>query len=83
MKEIKENIQTIKTLDELAKLSNYSLINTLTCDPEAKVNGIDHQPRQVFSGHYVLVNPTPIKDPIYISHSKELFKELGFADSLA
>ena len=83
MKEIKENIQTIKTLNDLAKFANYSLINTLTCDPEAKVNGIDHQPRQVFSGHYVLVNPTPIKDSIYISHSKELFKELGFADSLA
>jgi uncharacterized protein YdiU (UPF0061 family) len=29
------------------------------------------------------VNPTPIKDPVYIAHSKNFFRELGFTDSLA
>ncbi len=83
MKVIKQNSQPVETLYDLAPLVNYSLMNTLNCDPDAKANGIDHSPRQVFSGHYVPVNPTPIKDPEYIVHSKNLFRELGFADSLA
>ena len=83
MKEIKQNSKPIKTLNDLAKLADYSLMNTLNADPEAKINGADHWPRQVFSGHYVPVNPTPIKNPEYIAHSKDLFEELGFADSLA
>lgn len=83
MKTIKENNQTIETLDDLSKLVDYSLVNTLNCDPQGKANGIDHFPRQVFSGHYVLVNPTPIEEPQYIAHSKTFFKELGFADTLA
>ncbi len=83
MKDIKQTSPTVETLDDLAPLANYSLIDMLNCDPEAKVDGVDHSPRQVFSGHYVPVNPTPIKDPQYIAHSKNFFKELGFADSLA
>ena len=74
---------TISTLDDLAKLANYSLMDTLNCDPDATENGADHAPRQVFTGHYVPVNPTPIKDPEYVAHSKNFFCELGFADSLA
>jgi len=73
----------VETLYDLAKLSNYSLLEKLNCNPEAKTNGVDHDPREVFSGHYVSVNPTAIQDPEYIAHSKNLFKELGFADSLA
>ncbi len=73
----------VSTLDDLAKLANYSLMDTLNCDPHATQDGIDHRSRQVFSGHYVPVNPTPIKDPEYIAHSQSLFSELGFADSLA
>ncbi|MBT5230664.1 MAG: hypothetical protein HOM11_10355, partial [Methylococcales bacterium] len=74
---------TITTLDNLAKLANYSLMNTLNSDPDATANGVDHTPRQVFTGHYVPVNPTPIKDPEYVAHSKSFFRELGFADSMA
>ena len=83
MKETKQNSNLVETLDDLAQLADYSLMDNLNSDPEAKTNGVDHEPRQVFSGHYVPVNPTPIKNPIYIAHSKSLFKELGFADSLA
>ena len=83
MKVIKENSTTIETLSDLAKLVDYSLMKTLNKDPESRVDGVDHQPRQVFSGHYVPVNPTPIKNPVYIAHSKNLFSELGFVDSLA
>ncbi len=73
----------VSTLDDLAKLADYSLMDTLNCDPHATEDGIDHRSRQVFSGHYVPVNPTPIKDPEYIAHSQSFFAELGFADSLA
>jgi len=74
---------TVLTLDDLAKCADYSFMESLTCDPEAKQNGVDHAPRQVFSGHYVPVKPTPIVDPEYVAHSKIFFDELGFADSLA
>ncbi|NRB41763.1 MAG: YdiU family protein, partial [Pseudomonadales bacterium] len=74
---------TLSTLADLAKLANYSLMDTLICDPDATENGADHAPRQVFTGHYVPVNPTPIKDPEYVTHSKTFFAELGFADTMA
>jgi uncharacterized protein YdiU (UPF0061 family) len=79
----KETSPRIETLDDLAKLANYSLIETLSCDPEAKTDGADYAPRQVFSGHYVPVKPSPIENPEYVVHSKHLFRELGFADSMA
>jgi hypothetical protein len=73
-----EVFPTIETLDDLAKLVDYSFMDTLNCDPDAKENGIDHDPRQVFTGHYVPVNPTPIKDPEYVTHSKKLFSRAWF-----
>lgn len=76
-------LPNISTLDDLAKRANYSLMDRLNADPDATANGDDHQPRQVFTGHYVPVKPTPLADPEYIAHSKDLFRELGFADSLA
>ena len=79
----KETSPTVVTLDHLAELANYSLMDTLNCDPDGKADGVDHAPRQVFTGHYVLVNPTPIENPEYIAHSKHFFRELGFADSMA
>lgn len=74
---------TIERLEDLVPLVDYSLTNTLQADPNATKDGVDHNPRQVFKGHFVPVNPTPIKNPKYIIHSKQFFKELGFADSLA
>ena len=74
---------SVATLADLAELAHYSLTDTLNSDPEAQENGFDYAPRQVFSGHYVPVNPTPIKDPEYVAHSKNFFRELGFADSMA
>ncbi|MCG9725504.1 protein adenylyltransferase SelO [Vibrio brasiliensis] len=73
----------ISNLCEFAQASDYSLLDTLNPDPDATEHGIDHYPRQVFSGHYVPVKPTPITDPIYVSHSQGFFGELGLDDSLA
>lgn len=70
-------------LEELALLADYSLMDTLNSDPEAHPEGEDHRPRQVFTGHYVPVRPTPIEAPEYVAHSQTFFRELGFADSLA
>jgi len=74
---------TVLTLADLAQCADYSFMESLNSDPEAKENGVDHSPRQVFSGHYVPVKPTPIENPEYVVHSKNFFHELGFADSLA
>ncbi|SFR44762.1 Uncharacterized conserved protein YdiU, UPF0061 family [Marinobacter daqiaonensis] len=79
----RETPTTVATLDDLATLADYSLMDTLNCDPEGKASGADHEPRQVFSGHYVPVNPTPIENPEYVAHGKNLFHELGFADGMA
>lgn len=75
--------RTIEKLNELAQFADYSLLDSLSPDPGAKANGEDHAPRQVFSGHYVPVAPTPIGEPEYVAHSSLFFEELGFADSLA
>jgi len=83
MKEKKENSVTVQTLNDLAQLADYSLMNALNRDPDASQDGVDYAPREVFSGHYVPVKPTPIEDPVYIAHSKNFFNELGFSDSLA
>jgi len=83
MRNTKETPQSIKTLGELAEFADYSLMDTLNPDPDATADGIDHSPREVFSGHYVPVNPTPLENPVYIAHSKAFFKELGLSDDLA
>lgn len=74
--------KNIETFEELCTFANYSFVKELNCDPEAKQNGNNKSSREVYSGHYVNVEPTPIKEPIYISHSKNFFKELGFSETL-
>jgi uncharacterized protein YdiU (UPF0061 family) len=69
--------------DKSTTPANYSHMDTLNCDPDATGNCVDHTPRQVFTGHYVPVNPTPIQDSEYVTHSKNFFRELGFSDSMA
>lgn len=76
-------MKAIKTLSDLALSANYSFLDRLKSDPDATENGDDYAPREVFSGHYVPVKPTPIQNPKYIAHSKNFFKELGFDDSLS
>lgn len=73
----------ITRLEDLAQQVDYSLITQLVPDPDATDDGIDHTPRQVFSGHYVPVKPTPLPQPEYVAHSHGFFKALGFDNSLA
>lgn len=69
---------TISTLNELALLADYSLLENLICDPHSTASGDDYKARQVYSGHYVPVKPTPLKAPQYVAHSNTFFDELGF-----
>ena len=66
-----------------AQRADYSLLDCLRADPQARGDGADHQPRQVFSGHYVPVTPKPLPAPEYVAHSQTLFHDLGLSDALA
>ena len=61
----------------------YSFTDELSQNPAARADGEDHSPREVTSGHYVPVAPTPLANPQYISHGKRLFADLGLNDALA
>ena len=78
-----EHTKPVTDLNDFAQAADYSLVENLTADPEATDDGVDHTPRQVRSGHFVPVKPTPIPDPEYVSHSRTLFEELGLSDDLA
>lgn len=71
------------TLAEVAAHADYSLLAELSADPDARDDGEDHDPREVFSGHFVPVRPTPLPEPVLVAHSPTLFAELGFSDALA
>ena len=72
----------ITTVDEFEKLADYSLMDSLNTDPDSTVDGDDHLARQVFSGHFVPVTPTPLKNPEYVTHSSTFFNELGLNNEL-
>ena len=71
------------TFAAFAQRADYSLLESLQADPQATGDGHDHRPRQVFSGHYVPVTPTPIPAPELVAHSSSLFNELGLGEALA
>ena len=72
----------VTTFDEFVQLADYSLMDTLNADPDATVDGDDHRARQVFSGHFVPVTPTPLAEPEYVAHSSTFFNELGLSSEL-
>jgi uncharacterized protein YdiU (UPF0061 family) len=78
-----ETVPTTTSFAAFAQRADYSLLNGLQADPQASSDGQDHRPRQVFSGHYVPVKPTPLPDPQVLAHSQALFAELGLSDALA
>ncbi len=72
----------IKTFEKFINNVDYSFMDNLNKDPDATQDGNDFIPRQVFSGHYVPVKPTPLSSPEYVAHSKKLFIELGISSLL-
>ena len=77
-----DNFSRIDNFNDFLNQADFSLIKTLHADPQSTVDGNDHIPRQVFSGHYVPVTPIALTSPKYITHSGEFFKELGLGDKL-
>ena len=75
-------LTTTNSFEEFRQRGDYSLLEHLNADPHASADGLDHRARQVFSGHYVPVKPTPLPDPAYIAHSSALFSELGLSEAL-
>lgn len=73
----------VTTFDDFVQLVDYSFMDTLNADPDADGDGDDHRARQVFSGHFVPVTPTPLADSEYVTHSSTFFNELGLSDELA
>ena len=78
-----QDADNTSTFLDFMALVDYSLMDSLHADPDATDDGRDHHPRQVRSGHYVPVKPTPIGSPHYVAHSSALFNELGLSDTLA
>ena len=74
---------TTSSFSDLMQRADYSLLDQLQADPEASEDGHDHRPRQVRSGHYVPVVPTPIPEPECVAYSASLFRELGLSPALA
>ena len=72
----------ISSFGAFASHVDYSLLTNLKADPQATDNGDDHRARQVLSGHYVPVTPTPLPAPEYVGHSPTLFQELGLSEAL-
>ncbi len=63
--------------------ADYSLLRDLTADPEQTRHVPNKTLRQVKSGHYVEVLPTPLPNPRYVIHSRRFFRELSLSDSAA
>ena len=78
-----EDLSPIKSLAELARLADYSFMDTLSRDPDGTEEGNDRKMRQVRRGHFVPVKPTPIENPQYVIHSPSFFNELGLSPDLA
>ena len=74
---------TTTNFDAFAQRADYSLLESLRPDPQARADGRDHQPHQVFSGQYVPVTPTPLPQPRYVASSASLFQDLGLGEALA
>ena len=75
-------IETSKNFKDFTQAVDYSLMNKLNIDPDATEDGEDHDPREVCSGHFLPVKPTPIKNSVYVTHSQSLFNELGLSHKL-
>lgn len=63
----------------LFESGNHSWLQQLTVDPECDKYQPNKRSRQVRSGHYVLVAPTPLPEPKLVIHSPEMAEALGIS----
>ena len=65
------------------RYADYSLLRCLSADPEQARHAPNKTVRQVKSGHYVEVLPTPLPNPHYVIHSQLFFRELNLSERAA
>jgi len=68
------------SMQEMAARADLSWMRQLRPDPEAAQHAPNKKSRQVKSGHYVPVRPTPLPQPKLIIHSPEMAAELGISE---
>ena len=71
----------VDSLEQLAKNADHSWLQHLNADPETDKYAPNKESRQVRSGHYVRLLPTPLPKPKYIIHSKAMATSLGISES--
>ncbi|CAE8604653.1 unnamed protein product, partial [Polarella glacialis] len=68
-------------LQKLLQSADHSWLQQLSADPETEKSAPNKTSRQVRSGHYVRVLPTPLPRPKLIIHSPDMAAALGVSDS--
>jgi len=63
-------------LSSLVRHWDYSWINQLTPEFDMKLPQENKSMRPVFNGHYVHVNPTPLKNPRLVAYSPDVAHDL-------
>ena len=63
--------------DRLKSISNHSWVEKLNPDPETDAYAPNKTSRRVKSGHFVRVQPTPLKRPALIIHSRKVLEDIG------
>jgi len=68
------------TVDTLGASCDNSWIRDLVQDPEGEQNSPNRTPREVRSGHYVLVEPMPLPDPFLVAYTPSMVAALGLSE---
>eukprot|EP00928_Gymnodinium_smaydae_P008888 TRINITY_DN13276_c0_g1_i1.p1 TRINITY_DN13276_c0_g1~~TRINITY_DN13276_c0_g1_i1.p1 ORF type:complete len:623 (+),score=129.65 TRINITY_DN13276_c0_g1_i1:88-1869(+) len=68
------------TMAELAARADLSWMRQLRCDPESEKHAPNRKSRQVRSGHFVPVRPTPLTAPRLVTFSPAMAAELGLSE---
>jgi uncharacterized protein YdiU (UPF0061 family) len=77
------NNTTPLPFNTLLQHADYALLRDLAADPEQDRYAPNQSAREVRSGHYVEVRPTPLPVPRYVIHSRSFFEHLGLDESVA
>ena len=65
----------------LADRADHSWTRQLSPDPDTDANAPNRKSRQVKSGHYVRVDPTPLRKPECVIYSPDMLNRLGIDEA--
>lgn len=68
------------TLQHLGERADHSWLGQLSPDPQTNLFAPNKSSREVRSGHYVRVAPTPLRNPKLVIHSDDVARSLGISD---